>query len=143
MQILVKREWLSDECSVGELYINNVFECFTLEDKDRGLTQSMPLAEIQKLKQYGKTAIPKGRYPVVIQYSEAHGKDLPTLRNVPDYGGVEIHCGNTAVDTLGCILLGQMRTRTSVLSSVKAFEVFFPKLQAAFKNNEPIFITIQ
>jgi hypothetical protein len=143
MEILVKREWLSDECSIGELSIDGVFECFTLEDKDRGLTFNMPLAQIQQIKVYGQTAIPKGRYPVVIQFSEAHQKDLPTLRNVPGYGGVEMHPGNTAVDTLGCILVGQMRTPNSILNSVKAFNIFFPKLQAAFNNNEPIFITIQ
>jgi hypothetical protein len=143
MELILKREWLSDECSIGELYVNGVFECFSLEDKDRGLTQHMPLAQIQKIKVYGQTAIPKGRYPVIIQFSEKHGKELPTLRNVPDYGGVEMHPGNTAVDTLGCILVGQMRTVNSVLSSVKAFEVLFPKLQKAFNNNEQIFITIQ
>lgn len=143
MELLVKREWLSDECSVGELYINGVFECFTLEDKDRGLSQDMPLAQIQKAKVYGQTAIPKGRYPVVIQFSAKHGKELPTLYNVPDFAGVEMHPGNTDVDTLGCILVGQMRTSNSVLSSVKAFDNMFPKLQAAFSKHEQIFITIQ
>jgi hypothetical protein len=143
MEINVKREWLNDQCSIGELSINGVFECFTLEDKDRGLTQSMPLSDIQKIKVYGSTAIPKGRYPVVVQFSEKHQKDLPTLRNVPDFGGVEMHPGNTDVDTLGCILVGQMRTQNSVLNSVKAFNIFFPKVQAAFNRNEPIFITIQ
>ena len=143
MEIVVKREWLTDVCSIGELTINGVFECFTLEDKDRGLTQNMPLAQIQNTKVYGQTAIPKGRYPVVIQYSEKHGKDLPTLRNVPDFGGVEMHPGNTDVDTLGCILVGTMRTSNSVLNSVKAFNSFFPKVQEAFTKNESIFITIQ
>jgi hypothetical protein len=143
MELLVKREWLNDECSIGELYINGVFECFTLEDKDRGLTQSMTLAQIQAIKVYGKTAIPKGRYQVVIQYSQKHQKDLPLLLNVKDYAGVEMHPGNTDVDTLGCILLGQMRTTNSVLSSVKAFTAFFPKLQAAINRKEQIFITIQ
>lgn len=143
MELLLKREWLNDECSIGELYINGVFECFTLEDKDRGLTQSMPLAQIQKTKVYGKTAIPIGRYPVVIQFSQAHQKELPTLRNVPDYGGVEMHCGNTDVDTLGCILVGQLRGQNSIQNSVKAFAAFYPKIETAFNNHESIFITIQ
>ena len=143
MELTVKREWLNDECSIGELYVNGVFECFTLEDKDRGLLQSMTLQQIQALKVYGKTAIPKGRYQVVIQYSPKHGKDLPLLLNVKDYAGVEIHPGNTDVDTLGCILLGQMRTTNSVLSSVKAFTAFLPKLQSAINRKEQIFITIQ
>ncbi len=121
MELRLSREWLNDECSIGELYLNGVFECFTLEDKDRGLMQSMTLSQVQAIKVFGKTAIGKGRYQVVIQFSQKHQKDLPLLLNVTDYAGVEIHPGNTDADTLGCILLGQMRTTNSVLSSVKAF----------------------
>lgn len=143
MEILLKREWLTDNSSVGELYINGVMQCFTLEDKDRGLTQSMTLAQVTALKQYGQTAIPKGRYQVVIQYSEKHQRDLPTLLNVTDFAGVEMHPGNTAIDTLGCILVGCSRGADAVYDSRKAFNALFPKLQAAINNKEKIFITIQ
>jgi hypothetical protein len=143
MEIAVKRQFKSATSTIGELSINGVYQqIFTLEDTDRGLKQNMLLAEIQAQKVFGKTAIPAGRYEVIINFSEHFQRDMPLLVNVPGYEGVRIHVGNSDVDTEGCLLLGLSRAQDFVGDSRKAFAKFYPLLQAAFYKKEPVFITI-
>ena len=52
--------------TIGKLYINGAYFCDTIEDKDRGLTQMMPLDLIKKIKVYKQTAIPTGTYTVAM-----------------------------------------------------------------------------
>ncbi len=141
MKLTLQRGIFTAESSIGKLSINDVFECDTLEDFDRGLKQTMDPAEIAKIKVFGKTAIPAGTYEVVIKWSAKHGRMLPHLLNVPGYGEIEIHPGNSAVDTLGCILVGESESTNWISSSVAAFDKLFAKLQAV-PPTEKIFITI-
>ena len=60
----------SDGYTIGRFYVNDILLCDSLEDKDRGLTLDMSLQEIQKKKVFGKTAIPIGRYEVIMTHSE-------------------------------------------------------------------------
>lgn len=143
MELELHRDVFSENSTTGKLYVDGAFQCFTLEDKDRGLLQSDSLDELKQKKIYGKTAIPKGRYPVIITYSEHFGKDMPLLVNVPDYDGVRIHSGNVAADTLGCILVGQARTLDEVINSRIAFAPLWEKIKNAIDNNQKVFITIQ
>ena len=55
----------------------------------------------------GKTAIPTGRYRVVMSYSKTYKRRMPFLQNVPHFTGIMIHTGNSADDTRGCILVGK------------------------------------
>ena len=56
---------------------------------------------------------------------------------------MRIHSGNTAADTDGCILLGQVRANLDdVGGSHDAYNSFFAKLQAAINCGEPVFITV-
>ena len=50
MNILVKRIAKRTTYTIGKLYIDGKYFCDTIEDKDRGLTQNMPLSEIKKKK---------------------------------------------------------------------------------------------
>lgn len=119
MNLTLIRKYPAPDCVIGELYIDGKFECFTLEDIER------------PLKIAGVTAIPRGHYEIVITFSARFGKPLPLLLNVPGFDGVRIHTGNTSSNTEGCLLVGKSRTNNSITQSRDAFNILFPKLQAA------------
>jgi len=75
--------------------------------------------------------IPSGVYEVRITPSPKFGRLLPLLIDVPGHDGIRIHPGNTARDTEGCILLGNILDGEAVEESDKAFEQFFSWLQNA------------
>ena len=68
-------------------------------------------------KMKGRSAIPEGRYPVVITWSEKFKQWLPILVGVPMFEGIRIHAGNTVKDTTGCILVGENKEKGKVLNS--------------------------
>lgn len=117
MELTLKRIAKKDTYTIGKLYVDDEYFCDTLEDKDRGLTFDMPLEDIKKVKVYGQTAIPTGRYQVVMNMSTRFKKVMPLLLNVPGFDGIRIHSGNTAADTQGCILLGQNKVVGKVINS--------------------------
>lgn len=117
MELTLKRIAKKDTYTIGKLYVDDEYFCDTLEDKDRGLTSDMPLEDIKKVKVYGQTAIPIGRYQVVMNMSTRFKKVMPLLLNVPGFDGIRIHSGNTAADTQGCILLGQNKVVGKVINS--------------------------
>ncbi|WP_342645003.1 DUF5675 family protein [Mucilaginibacter sp. CSA2-8R] len=143
MELTLIRKAKSDTTTLGQLLVNSHFTCYTLEDKDRDLVQTMKPADIAKIKVHAKTAIPKGRYQVVITFSNRFQKDLPLLVNVPGYEGVRIHSGNTDKDTEGCILVGYEQNTDWVGQSRMAMTGLMALLHQAVIKKEQIFITIQ
>lgn len=129
MDLELKRKWFTPESTIGELFVNGVFECFILEDRYRP----------GEPKVYGKTAISSGRYEVKITPSPRFKRDLPLLLKVPGFEGVRIHPGNVPADTEGCLLPGKVRDTDRVLESRTAFEALFTKLKSA---SGPITLTI-
>lgn len=119
MVIHIKRLYNTENSTIGEMTIDGVFECFTLEDKERPV----------KIK--SETAIPKGTYKVIINMSNRFKKLLPLLLNVPNFEGVRIHPGNSNHDTEGCILVGRTRSKDYIGQSRKAFDSLFLKMQKA------------
>lgn len=153
MEIKVKRKWKKEAYTIGKMYIDGEYVCDTLEDKDRGLTSNMSVAQICGVKVHGETAIPTGRYLVDMktvsprfggraQYLFCKGR-LPRLCNTPGYQGVLIHIGNTAKDTDGCILVGENKAVGQVLNSTSTFRKVYAKLKAADERGERIWITIE
>lgn len=130
------------------------FLCWTLEDEDRGLTQDMDLAKIKTIKQYGKTAIPRGRYRVELRVSQKFkdrpwckpfGGLVPYILDVPGFDGVAIHVGTTPDDTDGCPLLGMVkgRKRGRLYDSSAAFrDLMTHYLVPAHERQDTIYITI-
>jgi hypothetical protein len=129
MELQLKRTDFFENSTIGELSVNGELECYTLEDK------------VRPVKIKGKTAIPAGRYEVIINYSQRFNRPLPLFLNVPNFEGVRIHSGNTAADTEGCILVGMTKEEEFIGQSKVAFERLFPKLKAA-SETEKIFIDI-
>ncbi|MFD2163672.1 DUF5675 family protein [Paradesertivirga mongoliensis] len=142
MELKVQRKLRTDESTIGVLFVNDIRQCFTLEDKDRGLAKAQPLRTILAAKVYAKTAIPAGKYEVIVNFSNRFKKQLPLLLQVPGFEGVRIHPGNTAADTEGCILLGSSQGKNWIGESRLAFEAFMQKLKTA-SEGEKIYITIE
>ena len=142
MNLRLRRRYRGPQYTIGSFYINDVKVCDTLEDTDRGLSSAMPLAEIRAKKVPGKTAIPTGRYQVVITYSPRFRRDMPLLCGVPGYEGVRIHAGNTPEDTEGCILPGENKVKGQVINSRATFARIMESLKFARDNGEQIYIEI-
>lgn len=132
------RRWLTEESTIGQLSINGVFQCYTLEDKVREVV-GQPVAS---WKVFAKTAIPVGTYNITINFSDRFRKWLPELVNVPGFDGIRIHSGNDDVDTEGCILVGQTKGDNYIFNSKLAFNQLFIKIQEARNSGEDITITI-
>jgi hypothetical protein len=136
MELLLKRRWLDDTDSVGTLYAPNGFQCYTLEDCDRGLVATDPTSIARKVD--ALTAIPTGRYRVIVNRSRRFERDLPLLVDVPGFAGIRIHAGNRHTDTEGCILLGRthlndFRGDDFVGHSNATFGAFMAQLRLALK----------
>lgn len=142
MEIVLTRFLKGENATIGRLSINGVFECFILEDKDRGLSQSMPLADIQKAKVFAQTAIPTGRYQLIVNFSNGFKQYMPLILNVPGFKGVRVHSGNNINHTEGCPLTGTSHTQNGVSNSRAAYRSLFAKIRKVEKK-EKIFITIQ
>lgn len=143
MELTLDRKWCKDSYSIGKLYIDGQFFCNTCEDRDRGLNDTMTVDEIKKIKVYGETAIPKGTYTVTITYSNKYKKMMPLINNVKGYDGIRIHSGNTAKDSLGCILVGENKEVGKVLNSRATYDKLYARLKAASDKGEKITITIK
>lgn len=130
MEILLQRETYSKDSTIGKLYIDGAFHCFTLEDAVRD----------KKIKNI--TAIPNGRYEVIINYSNRFKQLMPLLLAVPNYEGVRIHWGNYSTDTEGCILVGSTKGVNMIGNSRKQYAKLLATLKKAI-SKEKIFITIK
>ena len=165
MELLIKRQPSETDgtggmMTVGQLFINQMFQCLTLEDQIR------PAGEFV----FGKTAIPAGRYQIIINRSErfsqiaGHDVFLPLILDLPgnktmfgahsiDEAGCRLHAGNDEFDTEGCILLGLVRGKVcdakgnflayGILQSATAFAAVFALISAALAKSESVFLTIQ
>lgn len=142
MEILVNRRTKTKLSTISDVTIDGVFFCFGLEDVDRGLKQSDDIDVIKTKKVFAQTAIPAGRYEIIINFSNRFQQYMPLLLNVPGFEGVRIHPGNKAANTEGCLLLGQTEGADFVGNSRLAYRSFLPKLRAVEKK-EKIFITFK
>ncbi len=150
MELTLTRIARRETYTIGKLFINGVYFCDTCEDRDRGLSQSLPASVNRAKKVQGATAIPVGRYQVTLKMQSPRFKNkkqyefcdgyLPRLINVPAFEGILIHIGNTNRDTDGCILVGRNTEVGKVLESGVTFRALYAKLKEA---KGYIFITIE
>ncbi len=136
MQLLLERFEFSDTSTIGKLYVDGEFFCFTLEDKDRRL-------EDGGVKVYGETCIPRGSYQVIIDFSNRFKIDLPRIVDVPQFTGIRIHPGNKAQNTEGCILVGSSHSKDWISNSKPTFAKLFELLDHTYDVGEQIEIEIR
>ena len=151
MELILERKYRKPTYTIGKLYVvlNGVKQVIsdTLEDYDRIYFGGSKVA--------GKTAIPCGRYEVVLNnyspkfgnkepYKTVCGGCVPLIANVPNFSGVRIHIGNTEGDTDGCLLVGKNTVKGKVTESRNTFISLMEKhLTPARKRNEKVYITIK
>ena len=95
MNLILERMFWAPNCTIGYLYIDNKFECYTLEEP------------LENAKNPRRVCIPSGKYKLKLTYSPKFKKIMPLVINVPKRRGIRIHVGNSPKDTHGCILVGQ------------------------------------
>lgn len=139
MELKLKRTNLADTYTLGELFIDNKFFCYTVEDKVRDINSDGDLDDAGEAKVYGETAIPSGTYKVILSMSNRFKKLMPEVLNVKGFAGIRIHAGNTAVDSHGCIIVGLTKTLNGVASSRNAFV----KLMSTLDGVKDIKLTIE
>ena len=146
MEILVERKWKKDNYTIGNLYINGKWFSNTLEDKDRGLKDSMSLTEIKTLKKPRITAIPIGTYEVTLNvvspkfskypfYNSINGGRVPRLLNVKGFEGILIHVmdGPKGANlSEGCIGIGRNLIKGGLLQGKE----YYKKLYDILKNSK-------
>lgn len=142
MEIQVNRIARKDDYTIGCMSLNGEYFCDTLEDTDRGLSSTMQESEILAKKIKAQTAIPTGKYDVILTFSPRFKRVLPLLLSVKGYEGVRIHAGNTNKDTEGCLLVGENKEKGKVLNSRATLEKLMPVLLDCEKRKEKISITI-
>jgi len=122
----------TERSTLGHLYINGVFACFTLEDALRA--EKIP----------GETAIPVGNYLLKLNtwggMNEKYQKRYETMHEgmleiigIPNFRYVYLHVGNEHQHTAGCPLLGMFYSKTKdyhyqVTNSGLAYAKVYPVL---------------
>lgn len=121
------------QSTLSQLYIDDIFQCYLLEDKIRDV-------KIPK-----QTAIPKGNYTLRLntwdgmnaeyrqKFPKLH-KGMIEINGLPNFSFVYIHIGNTYRQTAGCPLCGfgfeMVNGDYQVLRSKDAYQMIYPKLLA-------------
>ncbi len=101
MELKLERKILNDKSTEGNLLIDGKWFCHTIEDKVR----AKPNQWNSSVKIYGETAIPYGRYQVLVTWSNRFKRMLPLLVNVPDFTGIRIHNGISEASSHGCVIV--------------------------------------
>ena len=140
LEIVLKRLRFTDTYTEGELWINHTFFCNTIEDKNRDIDKD---GKLDEEKVYGKTCIPYGIYEVINSFSNHFQKILPEVLKVPGFSGVRIHSGNTADDSLGCIIIGK-KVSPGIVSSGRPLQAdLVEKIKIARATGEKCWLIIK
>ena len=139
MNVLLKRDRFGATQTIGRVFIDGKFECYSLEDTVREIDG----APVESWKVPGATAIPRGRYPVKISWSNRFKKLMMEVLSVPGFSGIRLHAGNTEKDTEGCVLLGDIRFATYIGASRIAVNRVYGKAKSALERGAEVWLTVE
>lgn len=122
MTLQLIRQPETDGAILGRLDVNGIFECFTLEN--------------------AALCIPPGRYVVRMRTSAHFQRRVPGIYGVPGRSDIEIHVGNVATDSKGCVLVGQSKAHDSVVHSRIALNALCARLDVAEARHEAMQLTV-
>ena len=133
MKLTVVRTQFGTDATNGLLFIDGIFECYTLED------------QYQAVKVMHETCIPEGTYDINFRktggfhakyserYKNAHYGMLH-IQDVPNFTYILIHTGNTDEHTSGCLIVGETQQDLEVSkdgfigSSAVAYKKMYSKV---------------
>jgi hypothetical protein len=142
INLFLNRLFCKPTHTVGNLSIGTNFFCNTLEDKVRDLNEDGDLTDPGEIKVYGETAIPYGRYQVVVTYSPKFNRELPLILDVKHFIGIRIHRGRSIANTSGCVLVGE-NTSKAILTNGEYYErKLTAMLKAYISVGELIYINV-
>lgn len=120
MQLALQRDPFRTGATTGNLFVNGVAFCVTLEPS--------AIATFPR--------ISTGKYQVEIAFSPRFRRAMPHVMNVPGRDGILIHWGNYAENTDGCILVGETKGvlndgAPAIWNSRETFDKLYQELQDA------------
>lgn len=155
MELLLERKWLKDKYTIGNLSVDGVFFCNTIEDTVRDINKNGTF-DCGEFKIKGHTAIPYGEYEITLDvvspkfskyqfYKDICGGRLPRLLNVPAFEGILIHCadgpeGHKLVE--GCLGVGFNTIKGGLTKGKETFKKLYNLLNDAKIKGEKIKIKI-
>ena len=150
MELLLERTEKNEKFTVGRLSLLNRIDDEYLAGEDKDFlydTLEPPVRNIDPKGRYiltKPTAIPEGRYAVVITYSRKYDKWLPLLLWVDRFQDVRIQAGKTVADIEGGnIIIGMYRGDGRIVNAPNSVWNLKVMMVQAKRHNEPIFITIK
>ena len=145
MKLTVVRTQFGTDATNGLLFIDGLFECYTLED------------QYQAVKVMHETCIPEGTYNIKFRktggfhakyserYKNAHYGMLH-IQDVPNFTYILIHTGNTDEHTSGCLIVGETQQDLEVSkdgfigSSTVAYKKMYAKVAGQLLQGKPVSI---
>lgn len=146
MKLDVVRTQFGKDATNGMLFIDGVFECFTLED------------EYRDVKVMHETCIPEGEYEIKLRaeggfhsrYLKRYGADwhkgMLWLQDVPNFTWILIHTLNDSTQTSGCLGVGSAQqdldldAKGLITQSRDAYMRLYPKVRDALLAGEKVTI---
>lgn len=144
MELWLERKILNNTSTEGNLWIKQKdgswkWLCNTIED----VVRAKPGEWRKALKIYAKTAIPYGRYPVVVTWSNRFQQQMPRIMNVPDFDGILFHWGTTELSSAGCVIISYKDDDSKhKLLFDKAVTYDLRKLVSNAQKTEKVWLTI-
>lgn len=96
---------------------DGVIKCNSIEDKVRDLNADGDLLDKGEGKVPGETAVPYGRYEIILVDSPKFKREVPLLLGVKHFTAIEIHAGSTQKNSAGCIIPGKNTIKGRVTNS--------------------------
>ena len=150
MELLLERTEKNENYTVGRLSLLNRIDDEYLAGEDKDFlydTLEPPVRHIDPKGRYiltKPTAIPEGRYAVVVTYSRKYDKWLPLLLWVDRFQDVRIQAGKTVADIEGGnIIIGMYRGDGRIVNAPNSVWNLKDMMVQAKHRGEAIFITIK
>ncbi|MBO5616633.1 MAG: hypothetical protein J5932_11045 [Prevotella sp.] len=150
MELLLERTEKNENYTVGRLSLLNRIDDEYLAGENKDFlydTLEPPVRQFDPKGRYiltKPTAIPEGRYAVVVTYSRKYDKWLPLLLWVDRFQDVRIQAGKTVADIEGGnIIIGMHRGDGRIVNAPNSVWNLKDMMVQAKHRGEPIFLTIK